>query len=273
LSHINSTSPTHPSCAVDTMNLHFINPVGLAAGFDRDGKKINDLNTAGFGFIEIGTVNVDSEIKFDDGLENIILNLEQSRKLHTNRALLGISLGSLRNSIDDNTIADYLHGMEKFWHHSDYIVINLSRPGSSMRSETSKNTALRRLLEKIKQKHIELSNKNYNHVPIVIKAAIDYKIRKTLPEVLTIANEFEFDGLLVAFENWPSSTDVKDTISDVLTLSNNLPLIVVGGIKSADDALQILKAGAKLVQCYSLFADKGSLEIQKIIRKLTLLEK
>ncbi len=255
------------------MNLHFPNPVGLAAGFDRDGKMISSLNAAGFGFIEIGTINVNSEVQSDDELENIVHNLDQSKNQSTHRPLIGISLGSLRNTIDEHTVADYLHGMEIFWHYSDYILPNLSRPVSSMRSEIDNKAELRNLLAKVKQGHTELCKKQHNHVPIIIKVAIDYNYRKNLPETLVIANDLEFDGLLIAFEHWPSSADVITTIGEISILTKQLPLIVVGGIRSADDALQILNAGANLVQCYTLLVDQGPGEIIKMIHKLTHLAK
>lgn len=155
-----------------------------------------------------------------------------------------------------------------FWQYADYIVINLSRPGSSMRSEAHKESVLRHLLEKIKQKHTELCNKYRIFVPIVIKIALDYETRKTLPETITVAYELGFNGLLIAFEHWPSSTDVNETVSRISTLTNKLPLIVVGGIKSADDVMQILNSGAHLVQCYTLLVEQGPLQTRKMIVRL-----
>jgi len=273
LSRFNPVTTIVPSHPVDIMNLHFPNPVGLAAGFDRDGKLADRLNTAGFGFVEVGTINVNSEIDSDDKLTNIVRNLRRSKNQSTHRPLIGISLGSLRNCINAHTVSDYLQGMEVFWHYSDYIVINLSRPGSSMRSETDNKAKLRVLLEKVKQGHTELCNNQRNHVPIIIKVAINYEYRKNLPETLIIANELEFDGLLIAFENWPSSSDVIATVGKISALTFQRPLIVVGGIKTADDALKILNAGATLVQCYTLLVEQGPAEIIKMIRKLTLLAK
>ncbi len=104
----NNSLPSHP---INIMNLHFPNPVGLAAGFDRDGKLISSLNSAGFGFIEVGTINVNSEIEADDELDNIVQNLEHAKNQSTNQAMLGVSLGSLRDDIDVHTVADYLKGM------------------------------------------------------------------------------------------------------------------------------------------------------------------
>ncbi len=259
-----------PSFPINIMGLDFPNPVGLAAGFDRDGSQINSLNKAGFGFIELGTINVNSELEFDDELENIIRNLEYSKNQPTNHALVGISLGSLRDAIDEYTIADYLQGMEKFWHYSDYIVINLSRPGSSARSEVNNKEGLRSLLQKIKQGHVELCEKQGKHVPIITKVAIEHEDRKTLPEALNIAYEQGFDGLLIAFEHWPSSVDVITTVREISALTNKLPLIVVGGIKTEDEALQILNAGANLVQCYSLLADQGPTNVKNMVRELAL---
>ena len=250
------------------MNLHFPNPVGLAAGFDRDGEMLSSLDEAGFGFIEIGTINVNSEVQSDDELENIVHNLDQSRNQSTLRPLIGISLGSMRNCIDTHTISDYLQGMEIFWHHSDYIVINLSRPGSSMRSETGNKAEIRVLLEKVKLGHMDLCNKQHNHVPVLIKVAIDYEYRKNLPETLTVANELGFDGLLLAFENWPSSGDVIATVREISASTSRLPFIVVGGIKTADDVLQILDAGANLVQCYGLLVEQGPVGMKKMILSL-----
>ena len=267
-----ATSPS-PSYPVDIMNLHFPNPVGLAAGFDRDGSLISSLNSSGFGFIEIGTINVNSENNSSDKLSNNIRNLVYSKIKTTNKALIGISLGSLRNNINDHTVADYLLGMELYWTHSDYIVINLSRPGSSMRSETKNSDDIHFLLEKIKQGHTALCEKYNKHVPMVIKVAINYNTRKTLPETLIIAKELGFDGLLLAFEHWPSSVDVVTTVDEISTLTQQLPLIVVGGIRTEDDMLQILNAGAHLVQCYSLLVDQGPAEMKGSIHKLTLLAK
>jgi dihydroorotate dehydrogenase len=142
-----------------------------------------------------------------------------------------------------------------------------------MRSETGNKAEIRVLLEKVKQGHTDLCNKQRNHVPVIIKVAIDYEYRKNLPETLIIANELGFDGLLLAFENWPSSGDVIATVREISASTNQLPLIVVGGIKKADDMFQILNAGAKLVQCYTLLAEQGPAEMKKMIRELTLLSK
>ena len=105
----------------------------------------------------------------------------------------------------------------------------------------------------------------------IIKAAIEYESRKIWPEALLIANELEYDGLLIAFENWPSSADVVTTVGEISALTDQLPLIVVGGIKSADEVLKLLSAGANLVQCYTLLVEQGPVEMEKMIREVSLL--
>jgi dihydroorotate dehydrogenase len=273
LERFNPLTPPLLSRPVNIMNLHFSNPVGLAAGFDRNGSLLKNINSSGFSFIEIGTVNVNSDIDTDKKLTTVVNNLQHLKDHTINHPLIGISLGSLRNNIDKHTVADYIKGLDTFWHYSDYIVINLSRPGSAMRSEENKNKELRILLEWIKHEHIMSCKKHSSYVPIIIKIAIEYKNKTKLPEILIIASELEFDGLLIAFENWPSSDEVITTVSKIYSLTNELPLIIVGGIKTAYDALKILNAGAKLVQCHSLLVEQGPIEMKKMIRKLTLIEK
>ncbi len=268
VNRFNPASSPIPSRPINVMNLDFPNPVGLAAGFDRDGALVGSLESAGFGFIEIGTINVNSEIESNDYVANIVRELQCSENRSAKQALVGVSLGSLRNTIDAHTAADYIQGMKIVWQYSDYIMINLSRPGSSMRSDVDNNLALGELLKNIKQGHFRLCDEYKEHVPVLVKVAIDYETRKTLPEILKIAHELEFDGLLVAFENWPSSDDVITTVGEISALTNNFPLIVVGGIRAADDVLQLLNAGANLVQCFRLLVDQGPGKMKKMIRKL-----
>jgi dihydroorotate dehydrogenase len=273
LDHFNPISPPLLSRPVNSLNLHFSNPVGLAAGFDRNGSLLKNINSSGFGFIEVGTININSEIESDKNINSIIRNLEQSKYNLIDRPLIGVSLGSLKNKIDQYTVNDYIKGMDLFWNLSDYIVINLSRPGSAMRSEENKKKELHIILDWIKREHIILCKRFGTNVPIIIKVAIEYKRRKSLPETLVMACELDFDGLLIAFENWPSTTEVISTLNEIVLLTDNLPLIVVGGIKTENDAIKILNAGAKLVQCHSLLVEQGPIEMKKMIRKLILIEK
>jgi dihydroorotate dehydrogenase len=269
LNRFNPVLHSLPSCPVKTMDLNFPNPVGLAAGFDRDGKLARDLVSTGFGFVEIGTINVNSEKDSDNELINIVRNLQRPGSQSADQPLLGISLGSLRDTLDEQTVADYLMGMKTLWQYSDYLVINLSRPGSSTRSAGSNKNAFSDLLEKIKQGHSDFVSRYGNRVPIIIKVAIDYQDRETLPDTLTIARELGFDGVLAAFEHWPSRDDVIVSVHEISASIQPLPLIAVGGIQTVDDVCKILEAGASLVQLYHGLVLQGPLQIRRMISQLS----
>lgn len=264
-----------PACPVEVMGLTFSNPVGLAAGFDRDGKLAGWLAPAGFGFVEIGTINVDSEAVSDTELARIGRTLRKARTRSgacsnpAHRQLLGISLGSMWETLDERTVADYLRGMEVLWPYADYLAINLSRPGSPGRTLPADPAVLRFLLENIKQGHAALAERYESQVPIVVKAAIERRREKTIPPSVFLARELEFDGVLVAFERWPSRQEVIECISELRASIHPLSLIIVGGIRTADDARQTLDAGADLVQLFSGFVEQGPLRTRRMIARVS----
>lgn len=278
LCRVVSVQQSLPSCPVEVMGLPFPNPVGLAAGFDRDGKLAGWLAPAGFGFVEIGTINVDSEAASNTELSGIAHTLQKARiRSHSfgnsaNRQLLGISLGSIRGTLDERTVADYLKGMEVLWPYADYLVVNLSRPGSPGRTLQPDATALRFLLENIKQGHAALAARYRSRAPIIIKAAIDHQREKAIPLSVHLGRELGFDGVLAAFEHWPYRKDVIKCIRELSTLIQPLSLIVVGGIRTAEDAWQSLEAGADLVQLYTGFVKLGPLQTRRMISRLTELK-
>ncbi len=271
--HIVLTHPSLPSSPVEVMNLQFQNPVGLAAGFDRDGKLAVGLQAVGFGFVEIGTVNIDSENGSDDGLAKIARNSRKYNNHSTCRILRGVSLGSLSNGNDERAVNDFVKGMKSCWHFADYLVINLSRPGSVMRSGEDCEPELSNLLCRVKMGHTEICEEYGTRVPVVIKLAIRNETRRTLPASLMTAWSLGYDGLLVAFENWPSFDETVTTVGEISTLTNGLPIIVVGGIGTADNVLDLLNAGASLVQCYSLVVEHGPHEVKDVIREVVSLSK
>jgi len=278
LCRVVSVQQSLPSCPVEVMRLHFPNPVGLAAGFDRDGRLVGYLAPAGFGFVEIGTINVNSEAAPNTELSDITHTLQKARiRSHSfgnsaSRQLLGISLGSIRGTLDERTVADYLKGMDTLWEYADYLAINLSRPGSPGRTLQPDATALRFLLENIKQGYAALAARYRSRVPIIIKAAIDHQCKETIPLSVHLARELGFDGVLAAFEHWPSRQNAIKCISDLSSLIQPLSLIVVGGIRTVDDIRQSLEAGADLVQLYTGFVKQGPLQTRRMISRLTELK-
>ncbi len=271
LAEMDNGSP--PTGSINIMNLRFPSPVGLAAGFDRDGKLITALNPVGFGFIEIGTININSEMAPDDPVNPIIQNIKTARNNSSNKALIGVSLGSKRDRIDKHTVNDYLQGMRLFWDYSDYIVVNLRGPANPALSVAPKNTGLGNLLGQIKSSSTALGKDQDHPVPVLIKTTITRERVNVLPEALIRACELEFDGLLVAFENGSSTNDVIEVMHEISLLAPRLPLIIVGGIKTAQNAFEILNAGARLVQCYTLLAEQGPVYTKKMIQEAIQLMK
>lgn len=278
LCRVVSVRQSLPSCPVEMMGLHFPNPVGLAAGFDRDGRLVGCLAPTGFGFVEIGTINANSEVASDTELACVVRTLRNvGLRSHSvgnsaDRQLLGISLGSMRDALDERTAADYLKGMDLLWEYADYLVINLSRPGSPGRLLQSDAAALRFLLENIKHSHDTLASRHNSRIPIIIKVAIDHQCKETIPLSVPLARDLGFDGVLAAFEHWPSRQDAIKCISDLSSLIQPLSLIVVGGIRTVDDIRQALEAGADLVQLYTGFVKQGPLQSRRMISRLTELK-
>ncbi len=265
---ISLSLPLNP---VDVIGLHFPNPVGLAAGFDRNGKLLCCSEPSGFGFIEIGTVNVDAQIEADDKILNVVKNLEKAAGKYQNKnrqQQWGVNLGSLENTVSDRTIADYVQGMQLFWSHADYFVINLSRPDSPARVLNPDMEKLYELLQNIKQQHGRLTEKKGKSIPVVIKTAVDYINNEHINNVLLLAKDCGIDGAILAFEAWPDIHAVCERVRLFAEQIESFPFIVVGGIRSAKDANRVLNAGASLVQIYTGLVQDGPLQTRKMIDSL-----
>ena len=259
-----------PHTPVDVMGLSFANPVGLAAGFDRQGKFLRYSGITGFGFVEIGTINIDPNYQAIE----FIHNLEIAEK-HTDgnyRQLWGLNLGSLNNTLDEKSVADYTKGMELFWCHVDYLVINLSRPGSPVRELQPDLKQLGQFFNAIKQHHHQLAKVKGHHVPMVVKLAIDQNNQAAAKELLLLIKQHHFDGVIIAFENWPDTKDSIAYLHTIKAIVGTLPVIVVGGIRTMTDARQMLDAGASLVQLYTSFVQYGPLKTRRAIANLNSLK-
>ena len=269
--------PHLPSRPVLALGLEFPNPVGLAAGFDRDGALARDLAHVGFGFVEIGTLNADSPAHSHSRPAPVIANLRELSARANDpsgnpiRQLIGISLGSKRNTLDDHTTADFLSGMDAVWEYADYLVINLSRPDSPGRSAGQVQNALRTLLETVKQRGADLSARHNTRVPIIIKVAVEHPWDKNVPVNVALAKEMDFDGVLTAFEYWPPGFAVVECVRWLVASIHPLPVIVVGGIRTANDVRRTLDAGAALVQLYSGLVDAGPSGVKRMLIEVSRL--
>ncbi|MCL6238527.1 MULTISPECIES: quinone-dependent dihydroorotate dehydrogenase [Acinetobacter] len=273
---------------VTCMGIEFPNPVGLAAGLDKNGAYIDALASQGFGFIEIGTITplpqsgnpeprlfrlpkakaIINRMGFNnDGVDQLIENVKAAKF----KGVLGINIGKNAVTPVEKAVDDYLICLEKVYNYASYITVNISSPNTKNLRSLQSGDALTELLETLKKRQLELADENQHYVPLVLKVAPDLE-----PEDINfIAQQllkFKIDGLIVTnttlsregVEGLPygdeagglSGAPVFEKSTACLAafakvLNGQIPLIGVGGILSGADAVAKQKAGASLVQVYS----------------------
>ena len=273
---------------VTCMGIQFPNPVGLAAGLDKNGAYIDALASQGFGFIEIGTITplpqsgnpeprlfrlpkakaIINRMGFNnDGVDKLIENVKAAKF----KGILGINIGKNAVTPVENAVDDYLICLEKVYNYASYITVNISSPNTKNLRSLQSGDALTELLDTLKKRQLELADENQHYVPLVLKVAPDLEpedIQFIAQQLLT----FKIDGLIVTnttlsregVEGLPfgdeagglSGAPVFEKSTACLAafakvLNGRIPLIGVGGILSGADAVAKQKAGASLVQVYS----------------------
>jgi len=287
---------------VTCMGLSFKNPLGLAAGLDKDGECIDALGAMGFGFIEVGTVTpraqsgndkprlfrlVEAEglinrMGFNNhGVDNLVENVKKS---HCG-GVLGINIGKNKDTPVEQGKDDYLICMEKVYSYAGYIAINISSPNTPGLRTLQYGEALDDLLTAIKAKQIELQQKHHKYVPIAVKIAPDLSheeliqvadslVRHNIDGVIAtnttldrkLVNGFNYCDQMGGLSGRPlqlHSTEIVRQLSK--ELQGRLPIIGVGGIDSVIAAREKIDAGASLVQIYSGFIFKGPGLIKDIV--------
>ena len=288
----------------EVFGLNFKNPVGLAAGFDKNAKVYNEFSAFGFGFIEIGTVTPVAQLGNDkprlfrlqsdnalinrmgfnnDGIETVV---ERLKKKYAD-IIIGGNIG--KNKITKNIDAknDYLICFEKLFDYVDYFVVNVSSPNTPGLRELQEKEPLTLLLNNLQEKN----NLKIKRKPILLKIAPDLS-NDQLDDIIEIINDTKIDGVIAT----NTTIDRKNLISDTKIITkignggvsgkplnkrstevikylhqksnNSFPIIGVGGIHSAEDALEKINAGASLVQLYTGFIYEGPALIKKINKLL-----
>ena len=287
---------------VTCMGLSFKNPLGLAAGLDKDGECIDALGAMGFGFIEVGTVTpraqsgndkprlfrlVEAEglinrMGFNNhGVDNLVENVKKSHF----GGVLGINIGKNKDTPVEQGKDDYLICMEKVYSYAGYIAINISSPNTPGLRTLQYGEALDDLLTAIKAKQIELQQKHHKYVPSAVKIAPDLSheeliqvadslVRHNIDGVIAtnttldrkLVNGFNYCDQMGGLSGRPlqlHSTEIVRQLSK--ELQGRLPIIGVGGIDSVIAAREKIDAGASLVQIYSGFIFKGPGLIKDIV--------
>ncbi|MCS3430737.1 quinone-dependent dihydroorotate dehydrogenase [Klebsiella sp. BIGb0407] len=294
-----------PSKPVTCMGLTFKNPLGLAAGLDKNGECIDVLGALGFGFIEIGTVTPRPQAGNDkprifrlpeaeglinrmgfnnQGVDNLVENV---KKAHFD-GILGINIGKNKDTPVEQGEDDYLACMDKIYPYAGYIAINISSPNTPGLRTLQYGDALDSLLSSIKTKQQQLQELHHKYVPVAVKIAPDL----TEEELVQVADSLvrhNIDGVIATnttldrslvqgmkycdeaggLSGRPvqlKSTEIIRRLSQ--ELNGRLPIIGVGGIDSVISAREKMAAGASLVQIYSGFIYKGPSLIKEIVTHL-----
>jgi len=285
----------HPAAGSRTvMGLVFPNPVGLAAGLDKNGAYIGGLATLGFGFIEIGTVTplpqpgnpkprlfrlpqasaIINRMGFNnEGVDKLIENVQRADY----RGILGINIGKNAGTPIENAADDYLICLRKIYSHASYVAVNISSPNTKNLRQLQGEDALNDLLAQLKAEQQKLADTHGKYVPIVLKIAPDMESAQVV-QIAHLLMQHRIDGVIATnttlsregVENLPhgeesgglSGAPVRDKSTRVIRqlaaeLQGALPIIGVGGILSGSDAAEKIHAGAALVQIYSGLIYRG----------------
>lgn len=286
--------PPVPAQPVSLMGLDFPNPVGLAAGLDKNGDHIDGLAALGFGFIEIGTVTprpqpgnprprlfrlpeagaIINRMGFNNlGVDHLIARVEQS----SYRGILGINIGKNFDTPVERAVDDYLMGLEKIYAHASYITVNISSPNTQGLRSLQSGDALAALIAPLKNRQIQLASQHGRYVPLAVKIAPDLELAdvEVIAEVL---RQHEIDAAIATnttiartgVAHLPGGSEagglsglpVRAASNRVLrelvqALAGKLPVIGVGGISDAASAAEKKAAGAELVQIYTGFIYRG----------------
>jgi len=295
----------HKTLETEVFGLKFKNPVGLAAGFDKNAKYINELSFCGFGFIEIGTLTPKSQngnpkkrlfrLKEDFGIINrmgfnndgVDMAIEHLKKARKNGVLVGGNIGKNKVTPNEEATGDYLKCFETLFAYVDYFVVNVSSPNTPNLRALQEKEPLERLL-----KSLVLKNKTYtNPKPILLKIAPDLSDHQ-LDDIISLFSTTQIDGVIatnttISRDKLKTSSDkvramgagglsgipVQERSTEVIKYiseksNGSIPIIGVGGIHSAEAAIEKLKAGASLVQMYTGFIYEGPAVIRKINRAI-----
>lgn len=271
----------------EVFGLKFKNPVGLAAGFDKDAKLIDEMSMLGFGFIEIGTLTprpqegnplprlfrlpkdkaLINRMGFNNGgVDEAIFKLKKRKST----IIIGGNIGKNKVTPNENAVDDYLYCLESLHPYVDYFVVNVSSPNTPNLRDLQEKEPLKNLLTEVKK----ANDKKNKPKPILLKIAPDLTVGQ-LDDIIEIVLETKIDGV-IATNTTIDRSDLKTSEEEVKAIgaggvsgkvlaqrstevirylasqSNHaFPIIGVGGIFNAQDAIEKLEAGASLVQVYS----------------------
>ncbi len=294
-----------PAAPRRVMNIDFPNPVGLAAGLDKDGECINAWAALGFGFVEIGTVTprpqpgnpkprmfrlpqaeaLINRMGFNNGgVDNLIERIRQSRF----KGVLGVNIGKNANTPVERASNDYLIGLRAVYPWASYVTVNISSPNTPGLRDLQYGAALDGLLAALKAEQQRLADSYGRYVPLALKIAPDIA-DVDLPTVAQALRRYGLDAVIATNTTFSrtgveglrhadeagglSGAPLRDRATTVVRnlaelLAGELPIIASGGIMCGADAAARIAAGASLVQLYTGFIYRGPALIPEVVRAL-----
>ena len=289
----------HPSLHREVFGLHFKNPIGLAAGLDKDAKLYKELANLGFGFIEIGTITPKPQLGnpkkrlfrlIEDqgiinrmGFNNEGVEAAVKRLKKNTNVLIGGNIGKNKTTPNEEAVNDYLICFEQLFNYVDYFVVNVSSPNTPNLRTLQEKEPLKQLLSTLQ--NTNLTHKNPK--PILLKIAPDLTDEQLL-DIIEIVQETHIAGVIATNTTISREGLVSDNKKETGGLSGKplknrstevirflseksnhaFPIIGVGGIFSETDALEKLEAGASLIQLYTGFIYEGAGLIKRINKQL-----
>ena len=288
------------------MGITFPNPVGLAAGLDKDGAYIDALADMGFGSIEVGTVTpraqagnpkprmfrlpeqqaIINRLGFNnEGVDALVRNVERARR---KGGLLGINIGKNKDTPNESAEDDYLHCLRKVYGLADYVTVNISSPNTAGLRELQEEQALRRLVSVLRDEQEALASHHGRRVPMLVKIAPDLS-ENDIDAAGRVLGDLSVDGVIAS-----NTTIARDGVEGArfadevgglsgaplmgkstavlrmlrTRLPESIPLIGVGGISSPEEAWQKLRAGASAIQIYSAMIYQGLSVASEIARAI-----
>jgi dihydroorotate dehydrogenase len=294
----------HPALERNLFGLTFENPVGLAAGFDKDATMLDGLASFGFGFIEVGTVTprpqpgnpkprlfripadmaLINRMGFNNqGVERMAKRLERRRS----KVIVGGNIGKNKVSPNEQAVEDYITCMQTLYDHVDYFVVNVSSPNTPGLRQLQEKGPLTALLGRLQQEMQKYPRKK----PLLLKIAPDLTYEQ-LDDIISILNTLKLDGIVatnttISRENLTtdpgkiektgagglSGKPLEARSNEIIrylrkNLAEDIPIIGVGGIHAAEDVFRKLDSGASLVQLYTGFIYEGPGVVKKINQAL-----
>lgn len=287
---------------VNVMGIDFPNPVGLAAGLDKNGDAIRGLSDLGFGFIEIGTITprpqpgnpkprifrlpqaegVINRMGFNNrGVDYLLERVRNARF----DGVLGINIGKNLSTPVEQAVDDYLYCLDRVYNHASYVTVNISSPNTPGLRSLQYGDSLKELLGALQLRQEDLTQMHGKRVPIAVKIAPDMTDEE-IAQVAEIIVDSGMDGVIATNTTLSregveglrhadeagglSGAPVREQSTHVVkvlaeTLQGRLPIIAVGGITKGKHAAEKIKAGASLVQIYSGFLYKGPALIRQSV--------